>query len=142
MRRLAWLPAVLACTVALALPAGEAPRPVAFFAEARVEVDADGKVVKVDAAQDLPASIRTYIEQELKTWQYARRGDHAEGPASGGSFVDGGGHLAKVVAGLPLMLRQPDDFDGGVVHGPGLRQTARRMDASKAGHHSPLPAIQ
>jgi hypothetical protein len=77
MRRLAWLPAVLACTVALALPAGEAPRPVAFFAEARVEVDADGKVVKVDAAQDLPASIRTYIEQELKTWQYARR--HREG---------------------------------------------------------------
>src|SRR5678815_2429768 len=68
MRRLAWLPAVLACTVALALPAGEAPRPVAFFAEARV---------KVDAAQDLPASIRTYIEQELKTWQYARR--HREG---------------------------------------------------------------
>lgn len=64
--------AALLASLASASPANEPLKPVAFVAEARVEVDLDGKVVKVEAAKDLPASVRTFIEQQLATWKYVR----------------------------------------------------------------------
>lgn len=50
--------------------AGEPLKPLSFRAEARVEVDADGKLVKVEASQDLPEGVRRYIEQQVATWKF------------------------------------------------------------------------
>jgi hypothetical protein len=64
---------------ALALPAGvhAAPadaaaenRVVAFSADVRVDVDAVGKPLKVEAPQDLPPAIRALIEKRVASWQY------------------------------------------------------------------------
>jgi hypothetical protein len=49
-----------------------APMPLSFHAEARVDVDADGKFVKAEVPSDLPESVRRYIEQELGKWTYKR----------------------------------------------------------------------
>lgn len=43
---------------------------VAFSASVRVDVDATGKPVKVEAPADLPDVIRSYIEKRVATWQY------------------------------------------------------------------------
>lgn len=43
---------------------------VAFSASVRVDVDAAGKPVKVEAPADLPEAIRGYIEQRVASWQY------------------------------------------------------------------------
>ena len=83
MKRLVLGFAALTASLALAQPTGEQGKAVAFRAEARVEVDAAGKLVKVEAAQDLPEGVQTYIEQQLSTWQYRRKlGDKASGIAS------------------------------------------------------------
>src|SRR5689334_5665839 len=65
----------LACALALPANAGQpaALKPLSFRAEARVDVDAQGKVVEVEAAQDLPETVRRYIERQLATWTYRRR---------------------------------------------------------------------
>src|SRR6478735_11985743 len=44
--------ALVACA-ASAAPTSEAPKPLSFVASAKVEVDADGKLVKVEASPDL-----------------------------------------------------------------------------------------
>lgn len=68
---------------AFAQPADDKAKPFSFRAEARVEVDASGKLVKVEAAQDLPEGVQKYIEQQLSTWQYRRRlGGNATGIAA------------------------------------------------------------
>ncbi|MFS8138185.1 MAG: energy transducer TonB [Thermomonas sp.] len=43
---------------------------VAFSASVRVDVDAVGKPVKIEAPGDLPEAIREYIEKRVATWQY------------------------------------------------------------------------
>lgn len=45
-------------------------RVVAFNASVRVEVDAAGKPVKVEAPADLPQAIRSYLETRVGSWQY------------------------------------------------------------------------
>jgi len=65
--------AALLLTLSLAVGAEDA-KPVTFATTARIEVDATGKLVKVEAANDLPAHMRTYVEQQLATWTFARRG--------------------------------------------------------------------
>lgn len=76
-----------AAPFALAQAGGGEAKPVVFRADARVEVDADGKLVKVEAGQDLPEGVRRYIERQLSTWQYRRRlGDKASGNAA--TWVD------------------------------------------------------
>ncbi len=62
----------LACLVALpAVAAGDAkPKVVAFNASVKVEVDAVGKPVKVEAPADLPEAIRGFIEKRVASWQY------------------------------------------------------------------------
>jgi hypothetical protein len=47
-----------------------AAEPVAFRADARVEVGADGMPTKVEASADLPEGIRRFIEQKVATWQF------------------------------------------------------------------------
>lgn len=50
--------------------AADDKRVVAFNASVRVEVDAAGKPVKVEAPADLPEAIRGYIEKRVASWQY------------------------------------------------------------------------
>jgi len=68
--------ALVACA-ASAAPTSEAPKPLSFVASAKVEVDADGKLVKVEASPDLPEGVRHYIEQEVAKWTFKR--NHREG---------------------------------------------------------------
>lgn len=84
MRGLALVAVALVSSFAFAGPAGgDKAKPVTFRAEARVVVDAEGKLVKVEAAQDLPEGVRRYIETQLSTWQYRRRlGEKASGNAA------------------------------------------------------------
>ena len=43
---------------------------VAFHASVRVDVDASGKPVKVEAPADLPDAIRAFVEKRVASWQY------------------------------------------------------------------------
>lgn len=43
---------------------------MAFNASVRVEVDAAGKPVKVEAPADLPEAIRGFVEKRVASWQY------------------------------------------------------------------------
>ena len=65
---------LVAAALAAAMPlhAGESAekKVVAFNASVRVEVDAAGKPVKVEAPADLPEAIRGYIETRVASWQY------------------------------------------------------------------------
>ena len=68
-------------------PAAAKPDVVAFNASVRVEVDAAGKPVKVEAPADLPEAIRGYIEKRVASWQYQpAKADGA--PASAVTYVD------------------------------------------------------
>lgn len=65
------IPLLLAlCACPLLHAASAATKPVAFRANVRVDVDASGKPVKVQAPADLPDAIRTYVEKQVATWQY------------------------------------------------------------------------
>ena len=60
---------------------------VAFNASVRVEVDAAGKPVKVEAPADLPESIRGYIEKRVASWQYEPAKQDGV-PAAAVTYVD------------------------------------------------------
>lgn len=64
--------AVVTCLAALtAIAADDAKsKVIAFNASVKVEVDAAGKPVKVEAPADLPEAIRSYIEKRVASWQY------------------------------------------------------------------------
>jgi hypothetical protein len=66
------LSGVLVAFAASAAPTTSAPKPVSFLADAKVEVDANGKLVKVEASPDLPDGVRRYIEQEVSKWTFKR----------------------------------------------------------------------
>ncbi|HWS76810.1 MAG TPA: energy transducer TonB [Thermomonas sp.] len=85
---------------------------VAFNASVRVEVDAAGKPVKVEAPADLPESIRAFIEKRVASWQYApARQDGV--PAAAVTFVRVGACAIPVAEGYRLGL----DFKG---NGPAI----------------------
>lgn len=48
-----------------------AAEPLAFRADARVEVSAEGKPTRIEASADLPDAIRRFIEQKVATWQFS-----------------------------------------------------------------------
>lgn len=103
--------AVLAVAPAFAQGAGDA-RVVAFNASVRVEVDAAGNPVKVEAPADLPAAIRGFIEKRVASWQYepAKQGGV---PASAVTFVRVGACAIPVAEGYRMGL----DFKG---NGPAI----------------------
>src|SRR5688572_32369272 len=73
MHRLTLLAAAAASVLAFPLSAADpAPQPFALRAEAKVEIDPSGKLVRVESTQDLPPAIRTYIEKQVATWQFKR----------------------------------------------------------------------
>ena len=61
---------ILMMLMAIALPAFAADGVVAFYAPTRVDVDATGKPVRVEAPADLPEPIRVFIEKRVASWQY------------------------------------------------------------------------
>lgn len=103
--------AVLAVAPAFAQGAGDA-RVVAFNASVRVEVDAAGNPVKVEAPADLPEAIRGFIEKRVASWQYvpAKQGGV---PASAVTFVRVGACAIPVAEGYRMGL----DFKG---NGPAI----------------------
>lgn len=103
--------AVLAVAPAFAQGAGDA-RVVAFNASVRVEVDAAGKPVKVEAPADLPDAIRGFIEKRVASWQYepAKQGGV---PAAAVTFVRVGACAIPVAEGFRMGL----DFKG---NGPAI----------------------
>lgn len=105
---------VAALAAAMPLHAGESAekKVVAFNASVRVEVDAAGKPVKVEAPADLPEAIRGYIETRVASWQYqpARQGGV---PAPAVTFVRVGACAIPVEKGYRMGL----DFKG---NGPAL----------------------
>ena|SRR6478672_731626 len=100
--------------MAPAVAADQASKPgvVAFNASVRVEVDASGKPVKVEAPADLPESIRSFIEKRVASWQYqpAKRDGV---PASAVTYVRVGACAIPAAEGYRLGL----DFKG---NGPAI----------------------
>lgn len=113
MKILASFAAAVLATASFATAAGDAkPKVVAFNASVRVEVDATGKPTKVEAPQDLPAQIRSYIEKRVASWQYEpAKMDGVPAPAI--TFVRVGACAIPVTEGYRLGL----DFKG---NGPAL----------------------
>ena len=71
MRHLQLILVAVLSALPLTLPAAEPEsKAVAFTASVRVDVDATGKPLKVEAPADLPDAIRDYIEKRVATWQY------------------------------------------------------------------------
>lgn len=76
---------VAATTCALALPLHAtdlASRPISVSAEARVEIDPAGKLVRVESADNLQPAMRTYVEQEVAKWQFRRNDANPTGNAT------------------------------------------------------------
>jgi hypothetical protein len=102
----------LAAVAVMAMPsrAGDAPtdpKVVAFSASVRVDVDAAGKPVKVEAPADLPEAIRGYIEKRVASWQYLPA--KIEGvPQAATTYVEVNACAVPVADGYRLGL----DFDG------------------------------
>jgi hypothetical protein len=71
MHRLTLIAAAAASVLAFPLDAAE-PQPFALRAEAKVEIDPSGKLVRVESTQDLPPAVRAYIEKQVATWQFKR----------------------------------------------------------------------
>ena len=105
---------VLALFLSASAAAEDAKTPgvVAFNASVRVEVDAAGKPVRVEAPADLPESIRAFIEKRVASWQYAPAKAHGL-PASAVTFVRVGACAIPAGNGYRMGL----DFKG---NGPGL----------------------
>jgi hypothetical protein len=74
MRRFALMGGLL---LALPAAAGDSDGLVAFRAEARVELDATGHPTKIEASEDLPDAIRSYIEKRVAAYTFSppARGD-------------------------------------------------------------------
>ena len=104
--------ACLAVPPATAMDDAGKPGVVAFNASVRVDVDASGKPVKVEAPADLPASIRSFIEKRVASWQYspARQGGV---PVTAVTYVRVGACAIPAAEGYRLGL----DFKG---NGPAM----------------------
>lgn len=128
----------MATTLMIAMPAIAAddvkPKVVAFKASVRVEVDASGKPVKVEAPQDLPQPIRAFIEKRVAAWQYQPA--KADGvPAPAVTYVSVGACAIPTPAGDAFRLGL--DYKG---NGPAIANKYQRLmpppyppDAQKGG---------
>lgn len=101
--------ALLAATCVNAADNTAKPRVVAFNASVRVEVDAAGKPVKVEAPADLPEAIRGFIEKRVASWQYQPAKQNGV-PGSATTFVQVGACAIPTPAGDAYKLGL--DFKG------------------------------
>ena len=111
--------ALMAVLPAAAADDASKPGVVAFNASVRVEVDATGKPVKVEAPADLPESIRSFIEKRVASWQYAPAKENGV-PATAVTFVAVGACAIPVAEGYRLGL----DYKG---NGPRLLSPSGRL---------------
>lgn len=105
-----WLCLAIACALASTATAADGaakPDVVAFNATVRVDVDAAGKPVKVEAPADLPESIRAFIEKRVAAWHYEPAKQDGV-PVSAVTFVMVGACAMPVAEGYRLGL----DFKG------------------------------
>lgn len=92
--------------------ADDAAKPIAFAADAKVSIDATGKLTKVEASPDLPDAIRAYIEKRVSTWTFAP--PQYDGIASAGvTYLHLGACATPAPGGYSLAI----DFKGA---GPGI----------------------
>lgn len=121
----------MAMVAAMPSTAADDKRVVAFNASVRVEVDADGKPMKVEAPADLPDAIRGYIEQRVASWQYQPA--KVDGvPQAAVTYVSVNACAVPVDQGFRLGL----DFDGNgvrVAGGAWLRPPEYPMAAIHGG---------
>ncbi|MCO5055342.1 hypothetical protein [Thermomonas sp.] len=63
---------LLAVAATLPLRAAEPTQPgvLSYYLDVRVDVDAQGKVLHVEAPADFPEAVRDYVERRVATWQY------------------------------------------------------------------------
>lgn len=77
--------AALACASlagAAARAADDPARPVAFRADARVELDAGGRPTRIEVSRDLPEAIRAYVARRVAAYTYSPpHRDGVSGPA-------------------------------------------------------------
>ena len=92
---------------------------VTFHASVRVEVDATGKPVKVEAPRDLPEAVRGIIERRVASWQY-QPGKIGGVPQAATTYVAVNACAAPVAEGYRLGV----DFDG---NGPRVAGDQRLM---------------
>lgn len=104
--------AVMAALPAMAADGPDKPGVVAFNANVRVEVDATGKPVTVEAPADLPESIRSFIEKRVASWQYTPAKENGR-TAAAVTFVAVGACAIPAAEGYRLGL----DYKG---NGPRL----------------------
>jgi hypothetical protein len=119
MKHLILLAAVFMAAGANAMPADPPAKDdvVAFSASVRVDVDAAGKLVKVEVPQDLPEAIRSAIEQRVASWQY--QPTKIEGvPQAATTYVAVNACAIPVAGGYRLGV----DFDGNGVRTAGDRR--------------------
>lgn len=111
------------------------PRVVAFNASVKVEVDATGRPVKVEAPAALPEAIRRSIEKRVATWQYqpAKQGGVAV-PAT--TYVSVGACAIPTPAGNGFALGI--DYKG---NGPRLVSDADRMTPPPYPHDALIAGI-
>lgn len=115
-----------------------ATEPVAFRADARVEIDAAGKPTKIEASRELPESIRNFIERTVKTW-------HFTPPSRDGIGGAGVTYLALGACAVPEGngYRMAVDYKG---NGPRLAETPKfptpryPSEAARAGREADLVA--
>ena len=118
------MPVLVAAVLLVAMPAMAAdetgkPAVVAFNSSVRVEVDASGTPVKVEAPADLPEAIRSYIHKRVASWQYQPA--KVDGvPVSAVTYVRVGACAMPVAEGYRLGL----DFKG---NGPKIIAAGDRM---------------
>jgi len=82
-------------------------RLVTFNTNVRVDVDAAGRPIKVEAPGDLPKTIRDYIEKRVATWHY-EPANQAGVAAAGTTYVAVNACAVPVQGGYHLGL----DFNG------------------------------
>lgn len=63
---------VLLSGLSFATDAQDGKKPIVLSTDARVEIDAEGKPVKVEASQDLPDGVREFVERQLSQWKFER----------------------------------------------------------------------
>ena len=71
MRRFPLLCALLCSVASVSAADIAAPQPLVFRAQARIEVDAAGNLVKVGVIKDLPEPIRQQVAQQLARWKFS-----------------------------------------------------------------------
>ncbi|HRO62456.1 energy transducer TonB [Thermomonas sp.] len=104
---------LLAVAATLPLRAAEPTQPgvLSYYLDVRVDVDAQGKVLHVEAPADFPEAVRDYVERRVATWQYLPA--HENGIAvSATTWVRVGMCALPVAEGYRMGL----DFKG---NGPG-----------------------